>query len=82
MLNKSRIPTILQEISTANGIYSARMIGQHLMLKAVALATTTPFLSVSLVETVQSDIACEKPGVFDIFKVSSSIRLHSWSTLM
>ena len=29
---------------------------------------TTPFYSASLVETVQSDIACEKPGVFDIFR--------------
>ena len=46
------------------------MIGQHLMLKAVALSVTTPFFSASLVETVQSDIACEKPGVFDIFKVN------------
>ena len=31
-------------------------------------ALTTPFYSASLVETVQSDIACEKPGVFDIFR--------------
>ena len=49
------------------------MIGQHLMLKAVAFGVTTPFFSASLVETVQSDIACEKPGVFDIFKVRSSL---------
>ena len=45
------------------------MIGQHLMLKAMSLGLTTPFFSASLIETVQSDIACEKPGIFDIFKV-------------
>lgn len=57
-----------KELSTVNGIFSARMIGQHLMLKSVSLGVTTPFFSASLIETVQSDIACEKPGVFDIFK--------------
>ena len=41
------------------------------MLKAVALGVTIPFYSASLIETVQSDIACEKPGVFDIFKVGT-----------
>ena len=45
------------------------MIGQHLMLKAVSLGVTAPFLSASLIETVQSDIACEKPGILDVFKV-------------
>jgi len=47
---------------------SLRRIGQHLALKATSVAMTTPFYSASLVETVQSDIACEKPGVFDIFR--------------
>jgi len=47
---------------------SLRRIGQHLALKAASIALTTPFYSASLVETVQSDIACEKPGVFDIFR--------------
>lgn len=46
------------------------MIGQHLMLKAVSLGVTTPFFSASLIETVQSDIACEKPGILDVFKVN------------
>lgn len=27
-----------------------------------------PFYAASLVETVQSDIASEKPGVFDVFR--------------
>ena len=59
----------LKELNSINGIYSARMIGQHLMLKAVSLGVTAPFLSASLIETVQSDIACEKPGILDVFKV-------------
>ena len=74
-VSKSDIPISyreLQELSTVNGIFSARMIGQHLMLKSVSLGVTTPFFSASLIETVQSDIACEKPGVFDIFKVSKN----------
>ncbi len=47
---------------------SLRMVGQHLLLKAVSHAIVVPFSSASLVESVQSDIASEKPGIFDIFK--------------
>lgn len=47
---------------------SLRMIGQHLLLKGVSLALVTPFYSASLVETVQSEIACDRPGMFDVFK--------------
>ncbi|KAG0728418.1 Solute carrier family 25 member 46 [Chionoecetes opilio] len=47
---------------------SIKTIGQHLLLKSSALALITPFYSASLVETVQSEIASEKPGVFDVFK--------------
>jgi len=57
---------------------SLKMIGQHLLLKAVATALITPFYSASLVETVQSDIASEKPGFFDVFK-EGLVRLISWS---
>lgn len=35
---------------------------------SVSLAIITPFYSASLVETVQSDIASEKPGMLDVFK--------------
>lgn len=45
-----------------------RLIGQHFLLKCISLATIVPFYSASLVETVQSDIASEKPGVFDVFR--------------
>ena len=43
-------------------------MGQHLLLKAVSQAVVVPFLSTSLIETVQSDIASEKPGIFDFLK--------------
>ena len=57
---------------------SLRSVGQHLLLKAVSAAIITPFYSASLVETVQSDIASEKPGVLDVFK-DGIVRLVSWS---
>lgn len=37
----------------------------------------TPYYSTSLVETVQSDIASEKPGFIDVFK-NGICRLLSW----
>lgn len=48
------------------------------MLKCISLAAVMPFYAASLVETVQSDIASEKPGVFDVFKEGAS-RLLAWS---
>jgi solute carrier family 25 protein 46 len=36
---------------------SPKMVGQHLLLKAVSLAIVTPFYSVSLIESVQVSIA-------------------------
>ncbi|XP_023330136.1 solute carrier family 25 member 46 [Eurytemora carolleeae] len=57
---------------------SLNMIGQHLLLKCVSTAIITPFYSASLVETVQSDIASEKPGVLDVFR-EGIVRLISWS---
>ncbi|KAF2361278.1 Mitochondrial substrate/solute carrier [Trinorchestia longiramus] len=47
---------------------SVRSVSQHLLLKCVSLAVVTPFLAASLVETVQSSVACESPGMFDVFK--------------
>lgn len=46
---------------------------------SVSLATVTPFYSVSFMETVQSDIASEKPGIFDIFR-EGAIRLLYWGS--
>lgn len=47
---------------------SVRSVSQHLMLKCCALAVVTPFIAASLVETVQSSVASEGPGIFDVFR--------------
>lgn len=47
---------------------SVRSLCQHLALKSFALALVTPFMAASLVETVQSSVASEGPGTFDVFK--------------
>lgn len=50
-----------------------------MLFLSVSLAIITPFYSASLVETVQSDIASEKPGIFDVFK-EGVVRLVSWGS--
>lgn len=56
---------------------SVKSFFHHVLLKCVSLAIVTPFYSASLVETVQSDIASEKPGVLDVFR-EGAIRLVHW----
>nr|XP_014094565.1 solute carrier family 25 member 46 [Bactrocera oleae] len=56
-----------------------KKFGQHIILKCVSIAVVMPFYSASLVETVQSDIASEKPGLFDVFR-EGSLRLLYWSS--
>lgn len=46
---------------------------------SVSIAVVLPFYSASLVETVQSDIASEKPGIFDVFREGGD-RLLSFHT--
>lgn len=48
-------------------------------MDSVSIAVVMPFYSASLVETVQSDIASEKPGLFDVFR-EGSLRLLYWSS--
>lgn len=50
----------------------------RMLIFSVSLAVITPFYSASLVETVQSDIASEKPGILDVFK-EGFMRLLNWS---
>ncbi|XP_064620316.1 mitochondrial outer membrane protein SLC25A46-like [Lineus longissimus] len=45
-----------------------KKLGQHLILKGVGFLVITPFFSASLIETVQSEIASEKPGLLDCVK--------------
>ncbi|XP_076261773.1 mitochondrial outer membrane protein SLC25A46-like [Rhynchophorus ferrugineus] len=56
---------------------SLKQFCQHTMLKCVSLAIVTPFYSASFVETVQSEIASEKPGILDVFR-EGFIRLLNW----
>ncbi|KAK0181240.1 hypothetical protein PV327_003540 [Microctonus hyperodae] len=53
---------------------SIKAFGQHILLKCVSIGIVAPFYSASLVETVQSEIASEKPGILDVFR-DGAIRL-------
>ncbi|XP_057336755.1 mitochondrial outer membrane protein SLC25A46-like [Microplitis mediator] len=57
-----------------NSECSIKAFGQHLLLKCVSIGIVAPFYSASLVETVQSEIASEKPGILDVFR-DGAIRL-------
>lgn len=46
---------------------------------SVSLAIITPFYSASLVETVQSDIASDKPALLDVFR-EGFMRILEWGT--
>ncbi|CAG9790983.1 unnamed protein product [Diatraea saccharalis] len=52
---------------------------QHITLKCISTAIITPFYSASLVETVQSDIASDKPALLDVFR-EGFLRLLEWGT--
>ncbi|XP_046966614.1 mitochondrial outer membrane protein SLC25A46 [Vanessa cardui] len=52
---------------------------QHLTLKSISIAIVTPFYSASLVETVQSDIASDKPALLDVFR-EGFMRILEWGT--
>ena len=46
---------------------SARQAGRHLLLKTAGLVAAAPFAAASLTESVQSEVASERPGVLDVF---------------
>ncbi|CAG7835682.1 unnamed protein product, partial [Allacma fusca] len=56
---------------------SLKSFMQHILLKSVSLAVITPFYSASLVETVQSEVASETAGFFDVFR-EGFWRLLAW----
>ncbi|XP_054713898.1 mitochondrial outer membrane protein SLC25A46-like [Uloborus diversus] len=58
---------------------SLKHLAQHALLKFITFGILTPFYCSSLVETVQSDIASEKPGVLDILK-EGICRIFKWGT--
>ncbi|XP_037069270.1 solute carrier family 25 member 46-like, partial [Pollicipes pollicipes] len=45
---------------------SPRQAGRHLLLKTAALCAASPFAAASLAESVQSEVASERPGVLDV----------------
>lgn len=61
-----------------NSRTTLKQFGQHLILKSISIGIVLPFYSASLVETVQSDIASEKPGILDVFREGTS-RWLAWS---
>ncbi|ELT89994.1 hypothetical protein CAPTEDRAFT_57909, partial [Capitella teleta] len=58
---------------------SIKKVAQHLLLKGLGFVVTCPFYASSLVETVQSEIASERPGLFDCAREGLA-RLRSLST--
>ncbi|VVD02405.1 mitochondrial outer membrane protein SLC25A46 [Leptidea sinapis] len=52
---------------------------QHITLKCISIAIITPFYSASLVETVQSDIASDKPALLDVFR-DGFMRILEWGS--
>lgn len=49
----------------------------YVYIFSVSLAVVTPFYSASFVETVQSEIASERPGTLDVFR-EGFMRLLNW----
>ncbi|XP_075692859.1 mitochondrial outer membrane protein SLC25A46 isoform X2 [Rhinoderma darwinii] len=48
--------------------WSPRQIGGHIILKGLVYVIATPFYSASLIETVQSEIIHDNPGILDCLK--------------
>uniref|UniRef100_A0A8D0H152 Solute carrier family 25 member 46 n=1 Tax=Sphenodon punctatus TaxID=8508 RepID=A0A8D0H152_SPHPU len=48
--------------------WSLRQIGGHLLLKGLTCVVAMPFYSASLIETVQSEIIRDNPGILDCVK--------------
>ncbi|KAG1698345.1 Solute carrier family 25 member 46 [Nymphon striatum] len=57
-----------------------RFAGMGSSLLKLASTVITTFISANLVETVQSDIASEKPGAFDFMK-EGFFRIFKWKTV-
>nr|CAJ81828.1 novel protein containing three mitochondrial carrier protein domains [Xenopus tropicalis] len=51
-----------------NHKWNPKQIGGHLLLKGLVYVIVTPFYSASLIETVQSEIIHDNPGILDCLK--------------
>lgn len=55
------------------------LLNTYLFVCSLSFAIITPFYSASLVETVQSDIASDKPALLDVFR-EGFVRILEWGT--
>merc|ERR1719193_2209805 len=65
----SELTPFRREISYESS--TMKQVSGHVGLKALSFCLTTPFFSAALVESVQSDIASERPGIFDCVREGS-----------
>lgn len=65
----SELTPFRREISYENS--TMKQLCGHVGLKALSFCLVTPFFSAALIESVQSDIASERPGVFDCVREGS-----------
>ncbi|XP_041369430.1 solute carrier family 25 member 46-like [Gigantopelta aegis] len=70
----SEVTPLPKEVSRHS---SLKKYGEHLLLKSLSFLVTSPFYAASMIETIQSDIASEKPGVFDTIKEGLT-RIMGW----
>ncbi|CAL8127411.1 unnamed protein product [Orchesella dallaii] len=70
----SKVTPLPKEISRHSTL---KAFMQHILLKSLSIAAITPFYSASLVETVQSEVASETAGFFDVFR-EGFWRLLAW----
>ncbi|RWS18025.1 solute carrier-like protein [Dinothrombium tinctorium] len=74
------IESIIAEVTTLDkevNRLDVKTIFKHLLLKGISVAIITPFFASSCVETVQSSVASEVPGVLDCLK-EGVIRFTYW----
>ncbi|KAI1301430.1 Solute carrier family 25 member 46 [Halotydeus destructor] len=71
----SETTPLVKDLSFAN--LTMDNLAKHLSLKALVFIIVTPLFAASLVETVQSSIAVESPGVLDILR-ETLLRLTHW----
>ncbi|KAF5281097.1 hypothetical protein FQA39_LY17890 [Lamprigera yunnana] len=71
----SKITPWPKEISRNSSVKS---FFEHIILKSVTLTVIMPYYTASLVETVQSDVASEKPGLLDVFR-EGTLRLFNFT---
>lgn len=71
------VEVTLVDKDISNSRLTPESVATHIGQKALALALVTPFFCSSLVETVQSCIASETPGVFDCLR-EGIVRAGHW----